>query len=283
MRTQQIFVSSKNRDVGTPNDLILTFPNGLIKEIFTAPGKVPPKTSIELAEFSINRLWYDVQTGVNDFFKVKRASDNAIFNIAIPKGFYTVGQPTPGTGAGLALEATLTSILNNVVGPANAWVVTVNDGLGVFSFTLPGTTGGYTFDFTAANRSNQLLGFPQGLTVCTTTTMLAPTPFNLCRTSLLVMHTDIQPAYSQCTIDNYGITKQPFNNSDIMAVIPVDQPNRGLLNYQATDKINRIWIKPEELRTMRIFITDDQEYNLDLTGCEWSAVFRIVYGDNLSI
>jgi hypothetical protein len=140
-----------------------------------------------------------------------------------------------------------------------------------------------TFDFTSTNRSNELLGFPQALTVCTTTSLLAPRPFNLCRTPLLVMHTDIQPAYPQCKIDNLGITQKPFDNSDIMAVIPVNQANRGLINYQATDKINRIWIKPEELRTLRIFITDDREFNLDLGGCEWRAVFRVVYGDNLSI
>ena len=61
MRTQQIFVSSRNRDAGTPNDLFITFPNGLIKEAFTA--SVQPKTSIELAEFAVSRLWYDVQAG----------------------------------------------------------------------------------------------------------------------------------------------------------------------------------------------------------------------------
>jgi len=282
MRTQQIFVSSKNRDVGTPNDLILTFPNGLIKELSTS--SVPPKTSIELAEFSINRNWYDVQTGYNDSFKLKRASDNVTFTITIPQGFYTVGQPVPGTGVGIALEATLTTLLNNVVGPSGAWAVTVNDGLGVFAFTLPGTTGGYTLDFTSNNKSNDLLGFPQGLTVCTTTSLLAPIPFNLCRTALLVMHTDLQPAFPQSTIDNFGSIKQPFNNSDIMAVIPVNTQNRGLINYQATGgKINRIWIKAEELRTLRVFITDDQENSLNLSGCEWSAVFRVVYGDNLSI
>jgi len=66
-----------------------------------------------------------------------------------------------------------------------------------------------------------------------------------------------------------------------MAVIPVDQPPRGLLNYQGTEKINRIWIKPEELRTVRIFFKDERNVQLDL--CEWTAVLRVVYGDNLSV
>ena len=98
------------------------------------------------------------------------------------------------------------------------------------------------------------------------------------------MHTDIQPAFPQSTIDNFGIQPRTrFDNSDIMAVIPVDQPPRGLVNYQANDKINRIWIKSEEVRTLRIFFTDERDVPLDLSQSEYTAVFRVVYGDNLSV
>jgi hypothetical protein len=85
------------------------------------------------------------------------------------------------------------------------------------------------------------------------------------------------------TLDNYGQSLTPFNNSDILAVIPFDQPPRGRINYQTTDKINRVWIKPEELRTVRIFFTDDREVPLDFSFSEWTAVLRVVYGDNLSV
>jgi hypothetical protein len=97
------------------------------------------------------------------------------------------------------------------------------------------------------------------------------------------MHTDIQPAFPQCTLDNYGKSLTPFDNSGILAVIPVDQPPRGRINYQTTEKINRVWIKPEELRTIRIFFTDDRNVPLDFSFSEWTAVLRVVYGDNLSI
>jgi hypothetical protein len=34
---------------------------------------------------------------------------------------------------------------------------------------------------------------------------------------------------------------------------------------------------------MRIFFTDDREVPLDFSFSEWTAVLRVVYGDNLSI
>jgi hypothetical protein len=73
MKTQQIFLSNRNRDSGTPNDMFITFRNGLIKELSTST--VPPRVSIELVEFAITRLWYDVQTGINDTFSVYRVVD----------------------------------------------------------------------------------------------------------------------------------------------------------------------------------------------------------------
>ncbi len=101
---------------------------------------------------------------------------------------------------------------------------------------------------------------------------------------MLVMHTDLLPAFPQGSIDNFGLQRRtPFDNSDIMAVIPVDKPPRGLVNYQANDKINRVWIKAGEVRTLRIFFTDERSVPVDLSQSEWTAVFRVVYGDNLSV
>jgi hypothetical protein len=85
MKTQQIFISSRNRDAETPNDMFITFRNGLIKELSAAP--VPPRTLIELVEFAITRLWYDVQTGINDTFQVYRVADQRTFTITIPQGW----------------------------------------------------------------------------------------------------------------------------------------------------------------------------------------------------
>ena len=290
MKTQNIFVSSRNRDTGTPTDLSITFPNGLIKD--SAVSNLPPqKTSIELAEFSINRNWYDVQVNVNDSFTVYRAVDQQTFTITIPPGWYTINQNN--VGAGTTIDDALTTLLTNIVG--GYWTVQVDDLTGVLGFNTPafGAGGSFRFDFTAPyNRCNELLGFhkavytsaKQPLVSTTNESIVAPKPFNLSRTPLLVMHTDIQPAFPQCTIDNFGIQPRTlFDNSDIMAVIPVDQPPRGLVNYQASDKINRIWIKSEEVRTVRIFFTDERDVPLDLSQSEWTAVFRVVYGDNLSI
>lgn len=279
MKTQQIFVSSLNRDSGTPNDMFITFPNGLVKETSTA--STPPRTSIELAEFALCRFWYDVQPGFNDSFRVYSVAANQSYTINIPPGWYTVGQDT--ISSGVAIEPVLTNLLTTIVG--GVWLVVIDARQGVFNFRTPAAGGsGYSFNFiTQNNRCQDLLGFNKGVYVAINDVIVAPKPFNLTRTCQLVMHTDIQPAFPQCTIDNYPVTRRNFDNSDIMAVIPVDQPPRGIINYQSTEKINRIWIKPEELRTVRIFFTDQLGVQLDMALCEWTAVLRVVYGDNLSV
>jgi len=228
MRTQQVFISSRNRDAGTPNDLFITFPNGLIKEASTA--SVQPKTSIELAEFAVSRLWYDVQAGVNDAFRVYSVAANTTYTITIPPGWYTIDQDNVGTG--VAIEPVLANLLTNTVG--GAWQVVLDNQRGSFVFRTPAAGGsGYSFNFvTIDNRCNELLGFNKATYTANGDVIAAPRPFNLSRCSQIVMHTDIQPAFPQCTLDNYGLTRKLFDNSDIMAVIPVDQPPRGLLNSE---------------------------------------------------
>jgi hypothetical protein len=279
MKTQQIFLSSRSRDSGTPNDMFITFPNGLIKDSSTSI--VPPRVSIELVEFAITRLWYDVQSGINDTFQVYRVADQTTFTITIPQGWYTVGgQDTVATG--VAIEPVLAALLTASVG--GVWGVVVNSLLGTFQFQTPAAGGsGYSFNFTSASRCNDFLGFNKLVYLAVNDVIMGSKPFHLTRTLQIVMHTDLQPAFPQCTVDNYGQSLTPFANSDILAVIPVDQPPRGRINYQTTEKINRVWIKPEELRTMRIFFTDDREVPLDFSFSEWTAVLRVVYGDNLSI
>jgi hypothetical protein len=259
--------------------MFITFRNGLIKESSTSA--VPPKVSIELVEFAITRLWYDVQTGINDTFQVYRVADQRTFTITIPQGWYTIGrQDTVATG--VSIEPILEILLTVVVG--GVWAVVVDPLLGTFQFQTPAAGGsGYSFNFTSASRCNDFLGFHKLVYVAVNDVIVGSRPFHLTRTLQIVMHTDIQPAFPQCTLDNYGQSLTSFDNSDILAVIPVDQPPRGRINYQTIDKINRVWIKPEKLRTVRIFFTDDREVPLDLSLSEWTAVLRVVYGDNLSV
>jgi hypothetical protein len=150
MKTQQIFLSSRSRDSGTPNDMFITFRNGLIKE--SSISTVPPRVSIELVEFAITRLWYDVQTGINDTFQVYRVADQRTFTITIPQGWYTVGrQDTVATG--VAIEPILEILLTVVVG--GVWAVVVDPLLGAFQFQTPAAGGsGYSFNFTSASRCN---------------------------------------------------------------------------------------------------------------------------------
>jgi len=282
MKSQQIFVSSRNRDYGTPQDLYITFPNGLIKE----SSSFPSTTSIELSEFSVTRLWYDVQAGVNDSFNVYRSSDMQTFTITLPAGWYSINQDYPGSGT--TLENQLASLLTSVV--TGVWTVAVSNLTGALTITTPSTGPGssYKFDFSSpSNRCSDLLGFnkvvlnsvkPSG---SPNEVIYAPKPLNLSRTSQLVGHTNLQPATPQGAIDNYGLSYTAFDSSDILAVIPVNLPPRSLILYQASEKINRISIKPSEVRNVRIFITDDSDLPLDLRS-EWTAVFRVVYGDNLS-
>jgi hypothetical protein len=227
-------------------------------------------------------LGYDVQTGINDTFQVYRVADQTIVTITLPQGWYTVGgQDTVATG--VAIEPVLAALLTATVG--GVWGVVVNPLLGTFQFQTPAAGGsGYSFNFTSASRCNDFLGFKKLVYLAVNDVIVGSKPFHLTRALQIVMHTDIQPAFPQYTLDNYGQSLTPFDNSEnILAVIPVDQPPRGRIKYQTTEKINRVWIKPEELRTMRIFFTDDRKVPLDFSFSEWTAVLRVVYGDNLSI
>jgi hypothetical protein len=112
--------------------MFITFRNGLIKEL--SVSTVSPKDSIELVEFAISRLWYDVQTGINDTFQVYRMADQTTFTITIPQGWYTIGgQDTVATG--VAIEPVLAALLTATVG--GAWRFVVNPLLGAFKFQTP--------------------------------------------------------------------------------------------------------------------------------------------------
>lgn len=287
MRNQQIFITSSNRDYGTPGDLVISFPNGLVKD--PRPGIT---TTLELVEFSIPRLWYDVVEPLNNNFILYR---NGIpitnFPISLPSGWYTFGGDNAGAGTDIAaaLQLRLTA------GEGGAWNVVVDNRTGCLVFVTPGTSGNsYGLDFLGSPRCAETLGFqnrtfsskvtyPINGTVYTNELLMAARPFNINRTSQLVVHTDLKAAFPQATLDNFGPTFQPVLNSDVLAVIPVDQPPRGILNYQANEKINKVTIKEGELRSLRVFITDNKEAPMDLTNCEWTAVFRVLYGDNLSV
>jgi hypothetical protein len=271
MKTQQIFLSSRSRDFGTPTNVFITFRNGLIKE--SSVSTVPPRVSIELVKFAITRLWYDVQTGINDTFQVYRVADQTTFKITIPQGWYTIGnQDTVATG--VAIEPVLAALLTATVG--GAWGVVVNPLLGAFQFQIPAAGGsGYSFNFTSASRCNDLLGFNKLIYLAVNDVIVGSKLFHLTCTLQIVMHTDFQPALPQCTLDIYGQSLIPFDNSDILAVIPVNQLPKGRINYQTTEKINRVWIKPEELRTIRIFFADDLNVPLDFSFSKWTAVLSV--------
>jgi hypothetical protein len=178
MKTHQIFLSSRNRDAGTPNDMFITFRNGLIKDLSTAT--VPPETSIELVEVAITRLWYEVQIGIIDTFQVYQVADQRTFTTTLAQGWYTFGQDT--AGCGVAIEPILANLLTATVGGVRQ--VIVDNQLGVFSFHTPAAGGsGYSFNFPSpTNRCNDLLGFNNLVYLAVNDVIAAPKPFHLTRT-----------------------------------------------------------------------------------------------------
>jgi hypothetical protein len=132
-------------------------------------------------------------------------------------------------GAGAAIEPVLEALLTATVGGVGA--VVIDPLLGAFRFQTPAAGGsGYSFNFTSASRCNDLLGFNKLVYLAVNDVIVGSKPFHLTRTLQIVMHTDIQPAFPHSTLDNYGQSLTPFDNFDILAVIPIDQPPRGRLN-----------------------------------------------------
>jgi len=287
LRTQQVFLTSRNRDAGSPNDFYITFPNSFIN---AHPFSKEVNIDIELVEFTIPRLWYDVAPGVNNQFTLRK-SDGTSAVITLDPGFYTSGpQEIVGGGASFAamIQAKLSAALDV------AWTVTIDNRLGTFIFSANVGTGfqTYTFDLSTgtSSRTHELLGFQKGSqntsglrtydppTGNTYTIVTAPRPFNLMRTNELVLHSDIKTTFPENSLDNYGDNaRTPFSDSDVLATIWVNQPPRGVINYQCLDQVNTLSVSAGDLRVVRFFITDDRNIPIDLISSEWTAVFKISY------
>jgi hypothetical protein len=291
LRTQQVFLTSRNRDAGSPNDFYITFPNSFIN---SHPFSNEINIDIELVEFTIPRLWYDIAPGVNNQFTLRK-KDGTSAIITLDSGFYTIGTAAQEiTGGGASITAMLQAKLNAAL-DSTYWTVTVDNKLGNLSFnafTTDGSIGTYTFDFSTntSPRTHELLGFIKGSAITGTTYMYgssantgfepirAPRPYNLMRTAELVLHTDIKTTFPENSLDNYGnAPATPFADSDVLATIRVNQPPRGIINYQCLDQVNTLSVSAGDLRVVRFFVTDDREIPIDLTSCEWTAVLKVSY------
>jgi len=289
LRTQQVFLTSRNRNSGTPSDFQITFPNSFITSL---PSLREVNIDIELVNFTIPRLWYDVAPGVNNQFMLRK-SDGTSALITLDPGFYTCGtQAQEITGGGASITAMLQAKLSAALDVP--WTVTIDNRLGTFIFSANIGTGfqTYTFDFSTntSSRTHELLGFQKGSQVTsglrtydpptgtTVTIVTAPRPFNLQRTVELCLHSDIKTTFAENSLDNYGDRAgTPFADSDLMAAIPVNVPPRGVINYRSDDQINTLSVSAADLRVVRFFVTDDREIPIDLTACEWTALLKVSY------
>lgn len=284
-RTQQVFVTSRTREVGSPQDLTVTFSN----ESFTR-GPRFQEAYLQLAEFNIVRNWFDVQANVNDRFSVLNTFTNVTTNIVIPPGNYTLGAASFSNGQ--SLPNTLQNLLTSRLG--SGWSVSTSNVLtGQLVITTPGTSAsGNTFQliFSSSTRTGDLLGFGNSLALSNTIyssspassgnneTLTAPNPPNLMRTKQLVMHTDLNLELATDVLSNYGNTISSVTTSDILATIPVTVPRDCLVVYQSCQtSVNRVRLRDCNVRTMRVYFTDDTLQPMNLNGCEWTAIFLLTF------
>ena len=286
LRQQQVFMTSRNWDAGSPNDCYMTFPNSFVNSNTSANSV---DVDIELVEFSIPRLWYDVYPGINDTFTLRRKTDGASAVITIEPGFYTAGDSTQEIlGGGASITSTLARLLSQAIDNM-VWTVTIDNKTGTLSFnavTGVAQTTSYVLDFSVgtAPRTHELLGFSKGAIVTTKIayygceSAVGTRPYNLMRTSELVLHTDIRTREIGNSLDNYGnAVNTPFMEGDVLATIRVDQPPRGVINYLCQDQVNTLSVGAADLRVVRFYITDDRELPINLDACEWTGVFKITY------
>ena len=290
MRTQQLFLTSRNRDFGVPNDCTFSLSNGLIDN-----ADAGHSIDLELTEFTIPRLWYDVVSGINNQFTFRK-SDGSSTLVTLDPGFYTAGPTSQEIlGGGASLPAQLALKLSAAI-DSTTWSVTVSNTTGAWifqAFTNDGAIGSYTFDLSVntSPRTHELLGMVPGSTLTSSTHIngprtntgyepfYPPRPFIIMRTTSLVLHSDIKPNEPSNSVDNFGPNGTPFTSSDVLAVVPVDQPPRGLITFLNTDKANILNLTADNLRSIRFFILDHRDLPIDLTGAEWNAVFRITHNE----
>lgn len=249
-RTQVLLINSKQRIAGTPYDFQVNINDGLLK---CAKGE---QMRVTMAEATINRSWYSIQDGENDF--IIRDSDNNDTTITFPTAYYTA----------IDVRTTLQGLMPT-------WSITYDRKTNKFTFTRPADSKTF-YKFIFSNTLNEVLGF--GETEQPTFTIANPTvtstnPIRVNAENAIFIHSNLPKSKMSC-LDNHNLTNKAFKESTLLAKIPIETPPFDNIVYNMNSPIFSYTISASDIYNIRFWITDENERVLKLPF-DWSCTLLV--------
>lgn len=247
-----IFVSSAQRQSGTPGDFDVVFGNSVLHRDRDSVMR------IAVAEASIPRTWYSLREGYNRFVVQPIGHvvtlELAYYN-AVDLRVALIHQLPPENGAD--------------------WQVTYSRLTNKYTIRRPPVASGitqYTWDLT--DFPSEALGFSKGETP--TFTQFEPRitstiPVRVNEDNAVLIHTDL-PTAGNASVDN--LSEGVFGDSTILAKIPIVVAPYDTISYMMESNLFWQVVNAHHVDRVRIFLTDDQGRPLDLQH-DWSLVLVV--------
>lgn len=246
MQSQLLYVNSALRHSGEPYDFRLILGNGALV------ARRGFRTKIAISEATINRSWYNVREGANTLLLNSQPLD-------IPVGQYNA----------LDLRVALSTAL-----PAG-WTVMYSRLTAKFTFTRP-SDGVESYQI-QTGPLGPLLGFPMNSTILLSTAAPSVTSFRPARVNSensILVHADIAKAGGS-VLDNLTQT-DAFNDSTVLAKIPIDAPPNDNIVYRAQTDLDFVELTQGHADTLRIWLTDENDDILPL-GFDWTMTLAVLH------
>jgi hypothetical protein len=224
-----LFINSKDRAVGAPNELTITVPDILRRT--TGPNDI---VRVYIQSFQIP----------NDFSRITPANSTFVYN-GSPKTI-PIGNPNvfdiQTSLRGQGVQVTYNRATNRFTYPAG------------------------TYDFSASTSAATILGF-QKQVYTLSQGQTSPRPVDVTPTTTLYIN-------SNFATRNYKVVRGQLSTTTIFSSCPIVAPPYGMIIYQDIFGQNSAWQLIEQLDTLRIWLTDDNDSLVELDS-EWTMTIAL--------
>jgi hypothetical protein len=245
-RRQILYVNSSLRNQGEPNDYRIQLGNDVLR------ARKGFRTRLAIAEATLNRSWYNVKEGANS---IQLNSST----ITLPVGSYNA----------LDLRVALAQSL------PTGWTVVYNRLTSKYSITRPvDATEVYLLSL---NSIGPLLGFADSSTVIFSTllpTITSPQPARVNSENSIYIHTDITKSGGS-VLDNM-INANTFNDSTVIAKIPIDAPPNDNIIFRMQNDLEFIELPHGHTDSLRLWVTDENNAPLQLSF-DWTCTLVVIH------
>jgi len=262
MDRRTVYISSKNRTTGTPDDFIIAD----TKQRFA----VQPQ-SIKAKTITIPHTWNNI-TATNNYFEFE-GTMSGVLSFIVPEGNYT--------GESLATE--LTRQFNIVTAGTTCGGYEVTYSIATQKFTLTSVAEMFSMDFTISNNMADVLGFPEAVTA-SASSHTSSVPANIIIDTEIWVCTDVISGTDNGVIPWTDSKPQEEN---ILACVPINACFGSIINYTVPIEFPYYTIRNSAFvnnnvvpRPLRVFLKFPSGAPLSLNGNDWSM--QVIFDFNKS-